>query len=125
MAGELEEQVALLTEYRRFFDMALDPMCIADTDGYFKKVNAAWTRELGWSEEELLSRPFSSFVHPDDRQKTADEVAKLAEGYPTIRFENRYLTKDGSYKLIRWRSTPEPGTGRVYALAQVEGTVEG
>lgn len=124
MAGELEEQVALLTEYRRFFDMALDPMCIADTDGYFKKVNAAWTRELGWSEEELLSRPFVSFVHPDDVDKTVEEVAKLEEGYPTIRFENRYLAKDGSYKLIRWRSTPEQGTGRVYALARVKGTVE-
>lgn len=124
MAGELEEQVKLLTEYRQFFDMALDPMCIADTDGYFKRVNAAWTRELGWSEEELLSRPFVSFVHPDDVDKTIAEVATLEEGHPTIRFQNRYLAKDGSYKLIQWRSTPEQGTGRIYALAQVKGTVE-
>ena len=119
MAAELEEQVELLTEYRLFFDMSLDLMCIAATDGYFKRVNTAWTRELGWSQEELLSRPFVSFVHPDDVEKTVAEVAKLDEGIPTIRFENRYLCSDGTYKLLRWRSTPEEGTGRLYALARV------
>lgn len=120
MAAELEEQVELLTEYRHFFDMSLDMMCIADTDGYFKRLNTAWTRELGWSREELLSRPFVSFVHPDDVDKTIAEVGRLAEGMPTIRFENRYLCKDGSYKVLAWRSTPQPGTGRVYAMARVK-----
>lgn len=118
MAAELEEQVKLLTEFRRFFDMSRDMMCIADTDGYFKRVNEAWTRELGWTEDELLSRPFVSFVHPDDVDKTLSEVAKLDQGIPTIQFENRYLAKDGSYQLLRWRTTPEQGTGRLYAIAR-------
>lgn len=119
MAAELEKQVDLLTEYRQFFDMSLDMMCIAATDGYFKQVNEAWTRELGWSEDELLTRPFVSFVHPDDVQKTIDEVAKLDQGIPTIQFENRYLHKDGSYRLLSWRSSPEQGTGRLYAIARL------
>ncbi len=120
MAAELEGRVELLTEYRQFFDMSLDMMCIAATDGYFKQVNDAWTRELGWSEEELLSRPFVSFVHPDDVQKTIDEVAKLEDGIPTIQFENRYLHQDGTYRLLHWRSTPEQGTGRLYAIARTQ-----
>ncbi len=120
MAEGLEEQVRLLTEYRQFFDMSLDMMCIAATDGYFKQVNEAWTRELGWSEEELLSRPFVSFVHPDDVQKTIDEVAKLDKGIPTVQFDNRYLHKDGTYRVLRWRSTPEQGTGRLYAIARLQ-----
>ncbi|MBT8487444.1 MAG: PAS domain S-box protein [Gemmatimonadetes bacterium] len=120
MAEGLEEQVRLLTEYHQFFNMSLDMMCIAATDGYFKQVNEAWTRELGWSEEELLSKPFVSFVHPDDVQKTIDEVAKLDQGIPTVQFDNRYLHKDGTYRALRWRSTPEGGTGRLYAIARIQ-----
>ncbi len=125
MAAELESQVELLTEYRHFFDMSMDMMCIAATDGYFKQVNQAFTRELGWSEEELCSRPFVSFVHPEDVQRTLEEIRKLDEGIPTVRFENRYLCKDGTYKVLRWRSTPERGTGRLYAIARVKGSVPG
>ena len=96
MAESLEEQVGLLTEFRRFFDVSIDMLCIASTDGYFKKVNRACLRELGWSEEELLSRPFISFIHPDDHRATASQIQKLAKGRPTIRFTNRFLCADGS-----------------------------
>ena len=119
MAESLEEQVGLLTEFRRFFDVSIDMLCIASTDGYFKRVNRACVRELGWSEEELLSRPFISFVHPDDHRATAAEIQKLAKGRPTIRFTNRFLCADGSYKRIRWNSYPEAETGRLYAIARV------
>lgn len=121
MAAELEDQVELLTEFRLFFDMSLDLMCIAATDGYFKRVNPSFTRELGWSEEELLARPFVAMVHPDDVDPTLAEIEKLASGRPTIRFENRYLCKDGTYKRLTWRTTPESGTGRLYAIARVIG----
>lgn len=121
MAAELEAQVELLKEFRLFFDMSLDMMCIAATDGYFKRVNASFTRELGWSEEELLARPFVSMVHPDDVDATLAEIEKLRSGTPTISFQNRYLCKDGAYKQLSWRSTPERGTGRLYAIARVVG----
>ena len=119
MAESLEEQVQLLSEFRRFFDVSIDMLCIASTDGYFKKVNQAFVRELGWSEEELLSRPFISMVHEDDIRATQREILKLAGGTPTIRFTNRYLCKDGSYKRVRWNAYPEPETGRLYAIARV------
>ena len=122
MADELEEQVGLLTEFRKFFDVSIDLMCIASTDGYFKRVNPAFVRELGWSEDDLLNRPFVDMVHPDDVQATVKEIEKLAGGSPTIRFENRFLCMDGSYKRLRWNSYPEAETGRLYAIARVQAT---
>ena len=119
MADSMEEQVGLLTEFRRFFDVSIDMMCIASTDGYFKRVNRACIHELGWSEEELLSKPFINFVHPDDQRATAAETQKLARGQPTIRFTNRFLCANGMYKRIRWNAYPEPETGSLYAIARV------
>jgi PAS domain S-box-containing protein len=119
MADSLEEQVVLLREYRRFFDVSIDMLCIASVDGYFKKVNRAFVRELGWSEEELLARPFISLVHPDDVSATQEEIQKLSGGTPTIRFTNRFLCMDGSYKRVRWNSYPEAETGKLYAIARV------
>ena len=119
MAEELETQVGLLHQFRRFFDVSIDMMCIAATDGYFKKVNSAFVRELGWPEEELLARSFLSFVHPDDVDATVEEITSLAQGSLTIQFENRFQCMDGSYKRLRWNSYPEPD-GSIYAIARVQ-----
>ena len=68
-------------ELDRFFRLSLDMLCVAGFDGYFKRVNPAWQRVLGYTEEELLSRPYMEFVHPDDRERDAGEAAqKLSEG---------------------------------------------
>jgi PAS domain S-box-containing protein len=117
MASELEEQMSLLHEFRKFFDVSIDMMCIASTDGYFKRTNPAFTRELGWTQEQLLDRPFYDLVHPEDVAKTEREVAKLAKGIPTISFENRFRCADGTYKLLRWATYPEDG--KLYAIAHV------
>lgn len=117
MADELERRMEQLHQFRRFFDVTIDLMCIADTDGYFRKTNPAFERELGWTPEELDGRLFLDFVHPDDLDKTLHEVAKLSEGIPTISFENRYRCKDGAYKLLRWTSYPEGDV--LYAIARV------
>jgi len=125
MAEALEEQVGLLTEYRKFFDVSIDMLCIAGTDGYFKRVNPAFSRELGWTEEELTSRPFLELVHEDDVASTMREIEKLAGGIPTIRFANRFLCTDGSYKWLRWNAYPEPESGRLYAIARRTEAPEG
>ncbi len=117
MADELEQRMEQLHEFRKFFDVTIDLMCIAGTDGYFKLTNPAFEQELGWTQDELLARPFYDLVHPEDLAATEHEVAKLADGIPTISFENRFLCKDGSYKLLRWTSYPEGGV--LYAIAHV------
>ncbi len=117
MADELETRMSLLREFRKFFEVSIDLMCIAGTDGYFKRTNPAFRRVLGWSEEDLLTRPFLDIVHPDDVAKTEREIETLAEGIPTISFENRFRCKDGSYRSLRWASYPEDGL--LYAIAHV------
>ena len=118
MAEELEQKVTLLHEFEKYFELSLDMLCIAGTDGYFKRVNPAFERTLGWSTEELLSRSFMDFVHPDDVEATAREIEKLSQGIPTISFENRYSCADGSYKHLLWTSYPEQETGLLYAVAR-------
>ncbi len=104
--------------FERLFDLALDLLCIADTEGRFRRVNPAFERVLGWTPEQLTSQPFYSFVHPDDLEATQAEVKKLARGEPTIKFENRYRCANGSYRFLRWNSAPDPETGLLYATAR-------
>ncbi len=104
-------------ELARFFELSLDMLGIADTNGYFKRVNPAFSNTLGWSSEEILARPFLDFVHPDDRAATERETQSLALGRPTLHFQNRYLCKDGSWKWIAW-STFAQSDGTLYATAR-------
>ncbi len=105
-------------ELERFFTLSLDFLCIASSDGYFKRVSPAVTGILGWSVEEFLARPFLDFVHPDDHAATLREVEKqIVGGENVVRFENRYRHKDGSWRVLSWRSIPQPG-GLMYATAR-------
>ena len=118
MAEELEQQVTLLREFQNYFDLSLDMLCIAGTDGFFKRVNPAFERILGWTSEELMARKFLDYVHEDDLKKTQAEISRLAKGLPTISFENRYMCQDGSEKILAWTAHPEPETGLIYAIAR-------
>lgn len=94
-------------EVDRFFSVSLDLLCIAGGDGYFKRVNPAFERVLGFSKEELCTRPILEFVHPDDREKTQREIEKqMADREQVLHFENRYLRKDGSSCWLSWKSVP-------------------
>jgi PAS domain S-box-containing protein len=102
----------------RFFNLSLDLFGIAGRDGYFKRVNPAFSETLGHSTEELLARPFLEFVHPEDRAATLAEMERLNEGHRTTDFANRYQCKDGSWKVISWKVHPSAETGLLYATAR-------
>jgi PAS domain S-box-containing protein len=104
--------------FQHFFGASLDMLCIAGFDGYFKRINRAWCDTLGFTEEELLGRPYIDFVHPEDRNATAVEAHRNASGGSVLSFQNRYRCKDGSYRWLMWRSTPDAERQLVYALAR-------
>lgn len=102
----------------RFFDYAVDMLCIADVDGYFRRVNHSMERVLGYTSEELRSRPFVEFVHPDDRLETVAQTRRLSSGQLCLAFENRYRSKDGSYRHLAWTCYPDAESGLLYAVAR-------
>jgi two-component system, sensor histidine kinase and response regulator len=104
-------------DLREFIDLSLNFLCIAGTDGYFKYVNPAWETTFGYSREELLSRPYLEFVHPEDRKATTAEATSIASGRSTLSFENRYRCKDGSYKWLLWSAVVHAERGLIYAVA--------
>src|SRR5215467_8178994 len=101
---------ALDTEGTELLDLALDLICVAGLDGYFKRVNKAWTDVLGYTKEELLTQPWINLVHPDDQGATVAEATKVLQGYKTMSFRNRVRSKDGSFRWIVWTAAaPEDG----------------
>ena len=105
-------------ELEDIFNLSLELLCIAGKDGYFKRVNPAFERTLGYSSDELLSRPFTDFVHPDDRGATEAAQRSLVRGDDVVRFENRYLRRDGSARWLQWSARSVPDVGLIYAAAR-------
>ncbi|MGH9584505.1 MAG: PAS domain-containing protein, partial [Bryobacteraceae bacterium] len=92
-------------DFERFFNLIPDLACIVSADGHFKKVNPAWETTLGYTREEVLRRPMLEFIHPDDLERSVNEIAKQSPEYKTRHFVNRYRCKDGSYRIFDWRTT--------------------
>jgi PAS domain S-box-containing protein len=100
-----------------FFALSNDLLCIASSDGYFLKLNHQWENILGFTIDELRAKPFIEFVHPDDRQRTSKQAAKITEGQSVSNFENRYVCKDGSIRWFLWSATANSDRTLVYATA--------
>lgn len=102
----------------RFFDLSIDMLCYLDFSGYFRRLNPAWERTLGFTRAELMSRPFIEFVHPDDRERTLRQNRDVRGGGQARLFENRYRHKDGSFRWLLWNATPDLGRQVIYSVAR-------
>jgi|GEM_PF-572527 len=102
----------------RFFAISIDLLCFLDFNGYFKRLNPAWERTLGFTCEELMSKPFIEFVHPEDRERTLNKNKEVRSGGQAILFENRYMCKDGSYRWFLWNAAPDFGQQVIYSVAR-------
>jgi len=122
-----EQAIALIIDHRKreelrhfetLFNLSNDLVCVAGTDGYFRKVNPAFEEILGWDEAFLLKTTIFELVHPEDLDKTYQEITRLSEGQTTINFIHRFRTKNGLYLYLQWMATPEPLTGNLFAIAR-------
>lgn len=105
-------------ELVRFFDLSLDLFGIAGLNGSFRRLNENFAKLLGFTIDELKSRPFMDFVHPDDREKTTAEIGRMTRGEPAIQFLNRYRHADGHYVWLEWNARTVAEEGAIYAVAR-------
>lgn len=106
-----------LAEVNNLFNLSAEMIGVADFDGYFKLLNPAWTRTLGWELDELIGKRFIEYVHPDDRKHIPDVQRMLSKGDVINDVENRYLCKDGSYRWLSWNSSAVKEKKMIYAVA--------
>ncbi len=107
-------------ERDRFFMLSPDLICVAGFDGFFKRISPSFTRVLGYTESELLGKPFVAFVHPDDVAATEHAASTINAGErdAVLPFINRYRRQDGEYRWLEWKSVADIPTQRVYAVAR-------
>lgn len=119
IAGALATIDAMSAQRRdrdRLWSLSQDLMLVCDFDGVIRSVNPSAHRLLGWQAEDMIGRILTDFVHPDDLCSTAAELEKLSQGLTTFLFENRYLCRDGSYKVLDWNAVPD--AGHIHAVAR-------
>ncbi|MBK0378499.1 PAS domain S-box protein [Mucilaginibacter segetis] len=104
-------------ELNQLFNYAPDIICIGGADGFFKKINPAMSRLLGYSEAELLCTPYLEFVLAEDRELSMSEL-KSSNHQSNFYVENRYITKSGKIKWLSWTVTPSPEEGLFFAVAK-------
>lgn len=113
---DISEKKKAEQERDLFYNISIDMIGVAEYDGYFKRVNPAFEKTLGYTEKEFISTSYLEFINPDDIQKTNEEGIKLAAGEPTLNFINRYKCKNGKYKWIEWNVIPIENS--IYAIGR-------
>ena len=116
--GQFMERRRIEEELDRFFALSLDLLCVANFDGFFKRLNPAWQRVLGHPLEALYSSPYLEFIHPADRAATMAEADRVAAGANVLRFENRYRAADDSYRWFSWTAVPYVDERSIYAVGR-------
>ncbi|HUI11882.1 MAG TPA: PAS domain S-box protein [Xanthobacteraceae bacterium] len=110
ISEKLEAEVERRTlERDRIWNVSEDLLAVCNFEGYFLSLNPAWTRLLGWSEDEIKALHVSDLRHPDDAPNAVAGRAQLAQGVPTVRMENRFRHKDGSWRWLQWTMTANNG----------------
>jgi len=108
-----------LRSFEKIFKLSKDLVFVGGLDGYFKKINPAFTEVFGWSKEHLLNTSSFDFYHPDDIAGTATEMKKIAGGgHTTSNFLQRFRCSNGSYKTIEWTSTAEKESGEIFGIGR-------
>lgn len=100
------------------FTRARELVCVIGFDAHFRHMNALWEEALGCTLEEIRERPFSEWIHPEDRERVLNSVRKLTEGTPEITFECRGVAKGGETRWLSWTARGFPEEARFYAVVR-------
>ncbi|MEG3968514.1 ATP-binding protein [Microcoleus sp. T2B6] len=114
---DINDRKKIEQERERFLAVGSDLQVITGINGYFHWVSPTFERILGWTPDEMTSRPWTEFVHPDDLGTSIAEADSLFSGNETFTFENRYRHKDGSYRWFLWNAQPYPEEQVIYGAA--------
>ncbi|HEX5508162.1 MAG TPA: ATP-binding protein [Pseudolabrys sp.] len=106
LEAEVEERIR---ERDRIWTVSEDLLGVSNFAGYFVSVNPAWSNLLGWTDDEIKSMHVSVLRHADDAPAAEAGRAQLAGGVPTVRMENRFRHRDGSWRWIAWTMTADKG----------------
>lgn len=109
---------AVEMELDRFFRLSPDMLGVVGIDGRFKRINPAFGRVLGYTEEELLKSHVLDLIHPDDYEGTMAELKVLMTGESTFQYQNRYRCSDGTWKWLEWNTRPILEENCLYAVAR-------
>ncbi|MCG2417941.1 response regulator [Aequorivita sp. F47161] len=113
-----KEKEQRLRKHDNLFQLSNDLIGIASFEGNFVKINPAFSKTLGWTNDEILQSPFSNFLHEDDKEETALAMQNLSLGKSVVNFTNRYKTKKGGIKWIEWTSTPDIEAGLIFTIGR-------
>jgi diguanylate cyclase (GGDEF)-like protein/PAS domain S-box-containing protein len=111
------EMRRLQEESGRFFDLAPDMLCTVGPDGRLERINEAWTAVLGWTADELRTRPLLDFAHPEDRAHAGRELEQMLAG-TADGCVSRLATRSGGWRDVEWTARAVPEDHRVYAAAR-------
>jgi PAS domain S-box-containing protein len=118
VSHDITKRKQLEQERDRILNLTVDVICVAGLDGYFKRLNPAWTSTLGFTEEELFNRPLPAFIHSADRHAAGAAMKRLAEGAQLVDFVCRVLCKDSTYKTFLWTAVPVLEDNVFYAIGR-------
>jgi PAS domain S-box-containing protein len=114
-AEEKHQKVA--EENLRFFNNPVNLNALSDFHGTLQRISPSWSQLLGWTENELKSKPFLEFLHPEDVETSTGIFKSLTEGMKVLTFENRIVSKAGAYHWLLWGAASDPKTQIIYASA--------
>lgn len=105
-------------QLKQYFDLSKDLLCIANTNGYFERLSPSFSEILGYSNEELMARPFYDFILAEDVLPTQKVISSLAEGHEVVNFDARFTCKNGGHRILSWNASPNKETGLLFATAR-------
>jgi len=114
----LQERARLESDLDLTFRLSPMLMCVAGLDGYLRRFNRVCQETFGYSPQELRTRPYLEFMHPDDQAAFIAHVDQLSRGEPVLNVETRVMRPDATVRLIRWMGIPATEAGTVLCVGQ-------